>query len=295
MIINGSVACQDSLILNQEAVIDCRNHSDAQSSDCFVIGKTLSYITSPSFYQGQLVNDSNGLSLNLIAPRLIGWTNVDGTFVDGTYSEPRPFNPIEISYGIYALNDNTAKLEGYRFREPLNPKVGTFWANMETTSPVGPHMIQWLYKKDQSSLTVAVDQNFNVNVWGNQQPVYTTIYGPDNPVIAIPRTIDKYPGDTVLISLAPSGPLPGAPITYLWRKRGNNLTEGGRFTGTRTDTLTVTGLTLDDFTFYDCVISSVLVSTQAWVVRLDDSADPNNPLEALEDYPQGDPDGYYTY
>jgi len=283
MVIQGTIACEDSLILNQNALVDIKTNSDVQDSDCFVIGRTIRRCDSTtSYYQGQLLNTDTGFSLFPMAPRLIGWTYSDGTYIDGTYTEPRPYNPIEISYGIYTVTDGTSELDGYRFRDPLNPKVGQFYANMETPSDVGDHKIQWLYKKDQSSLTVAVDQCFTVTHWGNQDPSYVG-FGAITTLTATPYTFDKHLGDSAEIELVIDGALP-APVSYLWRKRGINMVDTSNFSGTDTDTLTINSLTEDDFTYYECVVSDVYLSSRSWIIEVVPLSEPLDAITTSDPY-----------
>jgi len=45
-------------------------------------------------------------------------------------------------------------------------------------------------------------------------------------------------------------------ISYQWRKSNINLTDGGRISGTTTDTLTISGVGLEDVANYTCVLST---------------------------------------
>jgi hypothetical protein len=60
-------------------------------------------------------------------------------------------------------------------------------------------------------------------------------------------------------------PVP-VPLTYLWRFNGNNMVDGGRISGTTTNTLTITPLLLTDGGIYTCVVSDLVVSTWAFLI-----------------------------
>jgi hypothetical protein len=272
--ISGTVTCFDihdtCLILGDEgqsADISCFDSSDIFESSGFIINQTLNLANDGTFIQGQLLNDSTGLFLNLMSPSLRGWTlNIDGTYIDGTYTQPRSYNPIWINYGIYSQSSDGSNwdLQGYRFREPGNPTVGRFYANMEAPMDLGTHKIQWLYRKDSSSYATAVNQVFDVKVWGNEHPNYAL--PPDYPsVIVQPAYLSRLPGQTAIFQLMFTGATP-LPLFYQWRKAGVNLVNGGNYSGVDTDTLTITNVTATEASFYDCIVSNVLTSTIAWLV-----------------------------
>jgi len=274
MKIHGSIICIDSTDLCnvktstfQSGSVSCVDSTDLFQSYGYIIGQTFTLSDSPSFYQGQLLNTSNGLNLTLISPQLIGWTtDASGVFVDGTYTQPRPFNPITLNYGIFYDSDGTWQLEGYRYRTPLNPQVGQFWANMEAPMTVGTHKIQWLYRKDLNSYTTAVNQNFTVDFWGNQ-PNSPSIYPTNTPyALTLPQSIVLLPGDTTAVfTIALYGTMP-APLTYLWRHNGINLTDGLHYSGTTTNTLNISNITSSEAGYYDCVISNIFTSSVSWLV-----------------------------
>lgn len=68
-----------------------------------------------------------------------------------------------------------------------------------------------------------------------------------------PATQSATVGDTVTFKVVASGT---APLSYVWRKDGTSLKDGGIFSGTLTDTLTLTGVTLDSAGSYDVVVSN---------------------------------------
>jgi hypothetical protein len=46
-----------------------------------------------------------------------------------------------------------------------------------------------------------------------------------------------------------------APLTYQWQKGGNNLSNGGHYSGVTTATMTITGMDRGDATVYRCVVT----------------------------------------
>lgn len=221
--------------------------------------------TGKTFVQEQLLL-KNDLPLNLQDSTFVGGTLVDGTYVGSIY-RIRQFDPIWINYGLFYTPDGTNwVLEGYRYRTPLHDGVGRYHANFEAPMMVGEHKIQWLYQKDQSSCVRAIDMFFNVDFWGNQ-PNKPSIYppSPTTYVITIPTYAVKHQGDTVVFTLVPYGNMP-APLTYQWRQNGWNITDGLHFSGTQTDTLTITNLTPAETGFLDCVISNTIVSSVSWLM-----------------------------
>ena len=274
MRILGTIHCSDHSDLcevlatpGQTADVSCFDSTNLFESSGFVINRTLNLANDGTFAQGQLLNDRTGLFLNLLSPTLRGWTlNIDGTYVDGTYSAPRPYNPIWINYGIYSQSSDGSNwdLQGYRFREPMNPRVGNFYANIEAPMDLGTHKIQWLYRKDSSSYAVAVNQNFAVRSWSDGLSTY--VLPPTYPsAIVIPAYLSRLPGQTATfqVSLTVAAPL---PLSYQWRKRGVNLVNGGKFSGVDTNTLVITDVRSTEADFYDCIISNVITSTSSWLV-----------------------------
>ncbi|USN99824.1 MAG: immunoglobulin domain-containing protein [Phycisphaeraceae bacterium] len=47
----------------------------------------------------------------------------------------------------------------------------------------------------------------------------------------------------------------GVPLDYQWRRNGTPLSDGGNISGARTDTLTITDVSVADIATYDCVVS----------------------------------------
>jgi hypothetical protein len=268
MIIYGTNINRDVTVLKQEGVVDCEDNSDLVQSDSFIIGRTIIQSDGSTFVQGQLL-DWNGLTLSLNGPRFIPIPGSfqDGTITvnfDGTYCESMPFNPLWINYGIYnKIDSSNWALQGYRFREPMNPRVGFYYANMLAPPEIGTHKIQWIYTKDSSSYATAVNQTFSVNAWGNGPP--PPYNGPAySQIEVIPAAQRKNLGETAAFSIIIHSPLP-VPLTYMWRKQGINLIEGGKFSGTATSTLTITDVSVAEYDFYTCVVSNIIESTRGWL------------------------------
>lgn len=243
----------------------CILEPDKMDTTSYFICQTDSLDTGKTFIQEQLLL-KNDLPLNLRDSTFIGGTLIDGTYVGSVY-RIRQFDPVWINYGLFYTPDGTNWiLEGYRYRTPLHDNVGRYHANFEAPEVVGPHKIQWLYQKDQSSCVRAIDMFFNVDFWGNQ-PNAPSIYPPSATtyVTTIPTYVVKHAGESAVFTLDPHGNLP-APLTYQWRQNGNNLVDGAHFSGTTTNTLTITNLSLAETGFFDCVISSTIVSSVAWLM-----------------------------
>jgi hypothetical protein len=191
------------------------------------------------------------------------YTGSDGTIYNGYYTEPRPYNPLWTNYGIYKSDNSSWELQGYRFREPMNPKVGSYYANMVAPADIGTYKIQWLFKKDSSSYVTAVDQPFDVDTWASgPMPPWP---GPDYAIIEVfPAYYSKLVGESAVFTLI-KHEIPPSPITYQWRKASVYLTDGSKFSGTQTDTLVITNISLGEYHYYDCVVSNTLVSTKGWL------------------------------
>lgn len=61
-------------------------------------------------------------------------------------------------------------------------------------------------------------------------------------------------GATAMLTVSASG---GGTLTYQWQKDGNNLTDGGHYSGATTATLTVSSFAAGDAGSYRCVVTSV--------------------------------------
>jgi hypothetical protein len=72
-------------------------------------------------------------------------------------------------------------------------------------------------------------------------------------VTTSPSSTSAVVGDTVSFNVVATGT---APLTYVWRKGGTPLQDGGIVSGSGTATLTLTGVTLDSAGSYDCVVSN---------------------------------------
>jgi uncharacterized repeat protein (TIGR03803 family) len=69
-----------------------------------------------------------------------------------------------------------------------------------------------------------------------------------------PQTQQAFLGDTVMFNVATFGSL---PVTYQWRKGGQNVSDGGNLFGSNTRTLTLSGISLTDAAVYSVLVSNL--------------------------------------
>lgn len=84
-----------------------------------------------------------------------------------------------------------------------------------------------------------------------------------NPAIVTnPDDLTVDPGDTAVFTVVAQGT---PPLVYRWRKNGVNLSNGGRFSGVNTTTLTITNCVESDEGAYDCIVvgQEIVVSDSA--------------------------------
>jgi hypothetical protein len=176
MKITGTIRCYDRPDQNQiltesgqTADIACLDSTDQFNAYGFQIRKTLWTTIDTTFIQNMEIVSPSPLSVTFLDRRFQGWTQIDSTYVDGTYTEPRFYDPLCVSYGLYKNSSDGSSwaLQGYRFREPRYADVGRFYANMVLPNDVGKYRLEWLYQKDRSSDFTVVNQIFNVTYWGN--------------------------------------------------------------------------------------------------------------------------------
>jgi hypothetical protein len=175
MNINGTIICFDSTDQNiiqattdQTSNISCIDGTDQFKSFGFSISKSTWNYTDAVFVQGQELSHPSPLSLCLQDYRR---RIIDGTsYLSG--SEPSMYDPVWIKYEVYRnSNDGTSwDLKGFRFREPMHPNVGEYYANMVFPEETGTYRLTWLYKRHIDSDTTAVNQIYEVTNWGNGAP-----------------------------------------------------------------------------------------------------------------------------
>jgi hypothetical protein len=73
-------------------------------------------------------------------------------------------------------------------------------------------------------------------------------------IITNPVDVTLDPGDNATFQVIAQGT---PPLLYRWRKNGVNLTNTGRYSGTNTSILTITGCTEADEAAYDCVVVGI--------------------------------------
>ena len=90
-----------------------------------------------------------------------GHLNIDGTWVDGTFKH-RWFDPLWLFYSIWSQDYDTSawSLTGYRYREPVNPSVGEYYASMVVPQETGHYEARWTYLRDNSSYAKEIVQPF---------------------------------------------------------------------------------------------------------------------------------------
>ena len=189
-------------------------------------------------------------------PDLIGYWNFD----DGT--------PNDTSPNLYH-----AELWGDALIEPANiPGLGGGLANLRLDAP-GPYELSGL--PDGPGYTVIAFRDVNDNghrdptepfgaFAGNPFTLAGTQTGVDVVLVEVPR-ITLQPrsqrtgvGETVSFTVEAAG---SAPLAFEWRKDNLPLTEGGRVAGSRTATLTLTGVQPTDAGVYSVVVSNTPGST----------------------------------
>lgn len=72
--------------------------------------------------------------------------------------------------------------------------------------------------------------------------------------------VTKCEGETLNLSIVSTG------TTFIWRKNGTDLNEGGRFTGTNTQSLTINNLLPTDIGAYTCYVNNTESSNAATVI-----------------------------
>ena len=124
-----------------------------------------STVQSPSlaFNQDSVLGPGD-LTLTFMDRTYTGGYWVDSTYIDSTlWRVNRLFDPIWINYAIWYMAPPDASdgtLIGYRYRDPVNPSVGNYYASMVTPDPAGQYQIRWVYQKDDSSYAKEIVQNF---------------------------------------------------------------------------------------------------------------------------------------
>ncbi len=87
------------------------------------------------------------------------------------------------------------------------------------------------------------------------------------PVISTqPQSIGLFEGRTATFSITASG---DTPLSYTWRRNGNNLSNGGNISGANTPTLTISNtLAVNDAANYDIVVGNIVGSITSSVATL---------------------------
>ena len=138
--------------------------TDISALACSIIFDSIRLYPDQTVQMGGTV-DSQYFSLLLRDRTYTGghWT-FDGTYADGTLVN-RYFDPFSISYSIWASPNNGQPIE-YRYREPVRVNVGNYYATFEVPDSSGTYQLKWLYRKDSSSYSHEIVQNFVADQFG---------------------------------------------------------------------------------------------------------------------------------
>ena len=121
--------------------------------------------------------------------------------------------------------------------------------------------------KTGANLALVNVANLNPNPLAQYQVVVTNAYGavtssvavltvnsgPPQVVTDLPSELLVYAGRTVTLAVTVSGT---APFTYLWQSNGVVMVDGGRFTGTQTNALTIANVQPGDAATYQVFVSN---------------------------------------
>jgi hypothetical protein len=127
----------------------CNDSVYACSSIGWIISDSVTYSSAGSFTQGTFLSTSD-MTMNLT-----DWTYTGG-YWDSTVLRDctrinRWFDATWINYSTWRTIDASNKvLIGYRYREPVHPNVGNYYAPMEVPGP-GQYDLVWRYQKDSSA------------------------------------------------------------------------------------------------------------------------------------------------
>lgn len=234
-----------------------------------------------TFLQGQIIGDG-GLNLELKQWGYYGGTQLlDTTWVNGKWSF-RWYSPYYVNYQIWhkPYDSSVFSLVGCPYREPVMDGIGDYYASMVVPQTPGHYEIRWIYLNDASTIAGQVFQSFTSMSRGIDampdypypagDPGYPTTTQSNlsgNPVVVTLPTYEfKNLGETALFTIQINGSVPG-PLSYQWRMNDNNIHDSSsKFSGTTTNTLTVSNITMAEAGSFSCVVSNSVVSTKSWLV-----------------------------
>ena len=94
-------------------------------------------------------------------------------------------------------------------------------------------------------------------------PLFHTAERPD--VTAQPTSQQNVvPGTTITFTIVANG----SDLTYQWQRNGETLTDGDKYSGTTTATLTVMNVMEEDEGNFTCVVANALVSVTSSAAQL---------------------------
>jgi hypothetical protein len=148
---------------------------------------------------------------------------------------------------------------------------GATWAQ-RVDGPMSPRFKQALaFDSLRNRLTMFGGEGAGISILGDSW-LYTT----SDPIfLDQPDPITADPGDNVQFSIVATG---NAPLSYVWRRNGIPLSNGGRFSGVNTPTLSISNITGTDIGSYSCVVSNPCgaATSQSAPLSVDCPADFNN-------------------
>jgi hypothetical protein len=177
---------------------------------------------------------------------------------NGTYAPAAPVErPFTVAKGTPALVWNA----------PLSAQAGTVLGAAQLNASAAPAGGTFAYDPPAGTALAATGpQAISVTYTpaaadaGNYAPVTLTRFLTVIPVVP-PPTITRQPdsqavgeGAMLQLSVTVAGT---PPLSYVWRKDGSSLADGGRITGTRSATLSISGVVAADAGRYSLVVDNV--------------------------------------
>lgn len=134
------------------------------------------------------------------------------------------------------------------------------------TGRLAPGVYLYFYSNYYGTSTA----NGSPNAFSSQLRFYDV---PDPLVNQHPQSQTVPAGSTASFSVGASGlhtaPAGGPPLTYLWRRGYQPLTNGGRISGATTAQLQIANVAVSDSGNYDCVVTQGVISEPSSLARLD--------------------------
>ena len=185
------------------------------------------------------------------------WTNGGATFgfISGLIIPSNQWSFVALAVNatnasLYLFNTNTLAFTNNPIPHPSAPFAGATMIGDDPSSTGTPQNRAFTGIIDEVSV-------FNRTLNANE---LLTLYKKGVGLAAIPPTVSSPPlplrmfaGRTAKFTVSASGE---PPLSYVWRKAGNNLSNGGNISGATSPTLTVTGVALADDADFDVVVAN---------------------------------------